>query len=83
MHSRNLERLPASTSPDRLRFASLLQDLASPELLILSLLLHDVGKWRDEDHHLESVRMARDFFARIRAFADLQLTEEEVKAWLQ
>ena len=58
---RNLERL--STSPrGRERFASLLQDLEQPELLVLALLLHDVGKWRDEDHAAESVKMARQVF---------------------
>jgi len=57
---RNLERL--STTPGRERFGSLLQDLASPELLVLALLLHDVGKWRDDDHATESVRMARQVF---------------------
>ena len=62
---RNLVRLGKSEAQERLRFASLLQDLASPELLVLSLLLHDVGKWRDDDHHVESVRMARDWFDRI------------------
>jgi [protein-PII] uridylyltransferase len=62
---RNLERLGKNAEPDRLRFASLLQDLETPELLVLSLLLHDVGKWRDDDHHLESVRMAREMFPRI------------------
>jgi len=62
---RNLERLEKGTSPDRLRFASLLRDLQAPEHLVLSLLLHDVGKWRDEDHHVESVRMAREMFGRI------------------
>ena len=45
--------------------SSLLQDLHEPELLVLSLLLHDVGKWRDDDHHVESVRMARETFGRI------------------
>lgn len=29
------------------------------------------------------VKDDRDFFARIRAFAELQLTEEEFKAWMQ
>jgi len=32
---------------------------------VLALLLHDVGKWRDDDHHVESVRMAREMFGRI------------------
>ncbi len=58
---RNLERL-ASPTPGRERFASLLQDLSAPEYLVLALLLHDVGKWRDEDHATESVRMARTMF---------------------
>ena len=58
---RNLERL-ASPAPGRERFASLLQDLEAPEQLVLALLLHDVGKWRDEDHATESVRMARQLF---------------------
>jgi [protein-PII] uridylyltransferase len=62
---RNLERLVAHPPPDRERFSSLLQDLQEPELLVLSLLLHDVGKWRDDDHHVESVRMARELFGRI------------------
>ncbi len=62
---RNLERLITDETPDRQRFASLLWDLTAPELLVLALLLHDVGKWRDDDHHLESVRMARDMFQRL------------------
>jgi [protein-PII] uridylyltransferase len=62
---RNLERLVTDETPDRQRFASLLWDLAAPELLVLALLLHDVGKWRDDDHHLESVKMARDMFRRL------------------
>src|SRR5215472_11784014 len=62
---RNLERLTVHPPPDRERFSSLLQDLHEPELLVLSLLLHDVGKWRDDDHHVESVRMAREMFGRI------------------
>lgn len=62
---RNLERLATRPEPDRQRFSSLLQDLDAPELLVLALLLHDVGKWRDDDHHVESVRMARDMFGRI------------------
>jgi [protein-PII] uridylyltransferase len=61
---RNLERL-SKAPPERQRFATLLQDLDAPELLVLALLLHDVGKWRDDDHHVESVRMAREMFARL------------------
>ncbi|HUK35055.1 MAG TPA: HD domain-containing protein [Vicinamibacterales bacterium] len=62
---RNLERLVTQTAVDRERYCSLIQDLQEPELLVLSLLLHDVGKWRDDDHHVESVRMAREMFGRI------------------
>src|SRR5580765_5554762 len=68
---RNLERLTTHAPPDRQRFSPLLRDLQQPELLVLSLLLHDVGKWRDDDHHVESVRMAREMFRRI------GLTQEE------
>src|SRR6185436_14283912 len=63
---RTLERLAAPPSPrDRGRFASLLQDLERPELLVLALLLHDVGKSRDEEHVPESVRLARGIFERL------------------
>jgi [protein-PII] uridylyltransferase len=61
---RNLERL-AAPAPGRERFASLLQDLETPGRLVLALLLHDVGKWRDEDHDTESVRMARQLFEQL------------------
>jgi [protein-PII] uridylyltransferase len=62
---RNLERLSVTEEPYRQRFKSVLASLASPELLVLSLLLHDVGKWRDDDHALESVRMASDVLDRL------------------
>jgi [protein-PII] uridylyltransferase len=62
---RNLERLTSPSTPSRRRFGSLLADLAAPELLVLSLLFHDVGKWRDDDHSIESVRMARQMFDRL------------------
>jgi [protein-PII] uridylyltransferase len=62
---RNLERLLAPSTPSRARFAGLLADLPAPELLVLALLYHDVGKSRDEDHHIESVRMARQMFERL------------------
>ena len=62
---RNLERLTEPSTPSRQRFAGLLADLAAPELLVLSLLFHDVGKWRDEDHAVESVRLAQQMFDRL------------------
>ena len=67
---RNLERLATRAVKGRERFGALLADLAQPELLVLSLLFHDVGKWRDDDHAEESVRMARAAMRR------LQLPEE-------
>jgi [protein-PII] uridylyltransferase len=62
---RNLERL-SDAAPERQRFASLLRDLASPELLVLALLLHDVGKWQDEEHAAESVRIAEAYLDQLR-----------------
>jgi [protein-PII] uridylyltransferase len=62
---RNLERLSSTTDPYRQRLRNVLNELQEPELLVLSLLLHDVGKWRDDDHATESVRMARDVVDRL------------------
>ncbi len=45
--------------------AALRGGLESPELLVLALLFHDVGKWRDEEHEIESTRMARIMFDRL------------------
>ena len=47
---RNLERLGRTEEPRRQRFRELLTDCRAPELLALALLLHDVGKWRDDDY---------------------------------
>jgi [protein-PII] uridylyltransferase len=68
---RNLERLVTTEVGDRMRFRSILSDLQEPELLVLALLFHDVGKWRDDDHALESVRMAEHVLDR------LQVTDEQ------
>jgi len=62
---KNVEKLTGETTSSRARFSGLLADLAEPELLVLALLYHDVGKWSDEDHRVESVRMARLMFDRL------------------
>jgi [protein-PII] uridylyltransferase len=54
---RNLERLAAAPA-GRERFAALLSEVDAPELLVLALLLHDVGKGGEEDHAVRSVQMA-------------------------
>jgi [protein-PII] uridylyltransferase len=55
---RNFERIANTDEPNRLRLKRIAEGIAAPEWLVLSLLLHDVGKWRDDDHALESERMA-------------------------
>jgi [protein-PII] uridylyltransferase len=67
---RNLERLGTTDRPERRRFRNVFNELASPELLVLALLLHDVGKWRDDEHALESVRMAEDVLQRLQLPAE-------------
>jgi [protein-PII] uridylyltransferase len=71
---RNLERLSTATEPYRQRLRAVLNDLEQPELLVLSLLLHDVGKWRDDDHATESVRMAREVLDRLQLPDDARET---------
>jgi [protein-PII] uridylyltransferase len=62
---RNLERISSTEVPYRFRFRNILSELGRSELLVLALLLHDVGKWRDDDHALESVRMAMEAIERL------------------
>ena len=71
---RNLERLATTTDPLRQRFRNVLLELDEAQLLVLALLLHDVGKWRDDDHALESVRMARDVLDRLQLGRDARET---------
>ena len=71
---RNLERISTTEVPYRLRFRNILGEIDRPELLVLSLLLHDVGKWRDDDHALESVRMAVEAVERLQLDADARET---------
>jgi [protein-PII] uridylyltransferase len=62
---RNLERISSTEVPYRFRFRNILGEIDRSELLVLALLLHDVGKWRDDDHALESVRMAMEAVERL------------------
>jgi [protein-PII] uridylyltransferase len=67
---RNLERISTTEVPERFRFRNILGEIDRPELLVLALLLHDVGKWRDDDHTLESVRMAVEALERLQLDAE-------------
>jgi [protein-PII] uridylyltransferase len=62
---RSLESLLAGEGTRRDRFGGILRELHAPELLSLALLYHDVGKWKDDDHVVESVRMARTMMDRL------------------
>ena len=63
---RNLESLCNPETRSRRRFANLLAEVAAPELLVLALLFHDVGKWTNKNHSEEGVRMALVALRRIR-----------------
>jgi [protein-PII] uridylyltransferase len=71
---RNLERLMSTEQAYRERFKTVAASLPSPELLVLALLLHDVGKWRDDEHALESVRMASEALDRLQVAAEARET---------
>jgi [protein-PII] uridylyltransferase len=75
---RNLERLGSTPDPGRQRFRTVLLSLANAELLVLALLLHDVGKWRDDDHAVESMRMAEDVVERL----DLRAEDRDLVLFL-
>jgi [protein-PII] uridylyltransferase len=71
---RNLESLLDPTTPSRGRFCSLLLELHAPELLGLALLFHDVGKWKDDDHAIESTRMAQPMLDRLNITGEARRT---------
>jgi [protein-PII] uridylyltransferase len=58
---RGIERLVTPPAA-RARFAGVLAEVPEPERLVLALLLHDVGKWKEENHAEESARMAEAVF---------------------
>ena len=62
---RGLESLWNPDTASRKRFGALLQEVRTPELLSLALLLHDIGKGQDGNHAQESARIARAALERI------------------
>jgi [protein-PII] uridylyltransferase len=71
-----LERLLEQTTLSGERFGSMLRELNAPELLVLSLLLHDVGKSKNENHVEEGVRMAQTALDRLQLAGDERQTVE-------
>jgi [protein-PII] uridylyltransferase len=71
---RNLERLATTERPERLRFRNVLNELESSAWVVLALLFHDVGKWRDDDHEIESERMAEGVLARLHVSSEARET---------
>lgn len=77
MAIRNLEALTGPVSGGRSRFASLLEEVRSPELLTLALLYHDVGKWQAEEDHVEaSLALAQPMVERLQLPAEARQTVE-------
>lgn len=66
---RNVERLLEHD-----RFGPVLRELRSPEILVLALLYHDVGKWTDGNHSIEGARMAASMAERLGLDADARQT---------
>ena len=75
MTIRGIERLQAP-DPPRERFRSLLGELRFPERLVLALLFHEVGRWKDDDHVGESVRFAQTMCERLELDADTRQSVE-------
>ena len=63
---KNIEHLCTPRTQSRRRFGGLFTEIAKPELLILALLFHDVGKWTNRNHSEEGARMAVGALRRIK-----------------
>ena len=73
---RGLSELADPNRTTRGRFASILAELPQPELIVLALLFHDVGKWTNRNHAEESVRMVGGPLRRLRVAPDAIRTVE-------
>ena len=62
----NVERLYKPYTPSRKRLTAVLDEIDEPELLVLALLFHDVGKWTNKNHSEEGARMAVGALRRIK-----------------
>ena len=67
----HLDRIIDATTPPHTSYRKIFQQVAHPHVLYLALLLHDVGKAANVDHHAEaSLEMARKVAQRLRLGAD-------------
>ncbi|HTS18722.1 MAG TPA: [protein-PII] uridylyltransferase [Verrucomicrobiae bacterium] len=67
----NLDRIIDATEPPHASYKKIFQQLERPHVLYLALLLHDVGKAANVDHHAEaSLEMARKVAQRLRLGPD-------------
>ena len=67
----HLDRIIDATAPPHASYKKIFQQLERPHVLYLALLLHDVGKAANVDHHAEaSLEMARKVAQRLHLDAD-------------
>jgi [protein-PII] uridylyltransferase len=72
---RNIEQLrQVASNPARERFGTMLSEVHAPELLTLSLLYHDIGKWQEADHAAESVRLVQPMLERLQLSPEARQT---------
>jgi [protein-PII] uridylyltransferase len=81
---RTIESLWSADTPSRQRFGAILHEVHAPELLTLALLLHDVGKWQEADHAVESLRLAQSTLDRLKLAPEArQMVEFLIRNHLQ